>query len=173
MNAAPRLETERMVLRQWREDDFEPFCVFYEKDPFSWYMGGLLSRDDAWRRMAMLSGHWSLRGYGFYAAEEKSSGLLAGFVGPWLPEGWPEREIGWATFAPFRGRGYAVEAAQAVRAHLYRDLKWPTLISIIHPINIGSQSVARRLGCVFEKMMAHRGADVQIYRHPAPQTLAV
>lgn len=171
MTAAPRLESERLVLRQWRADDFEPFAAFYEKDPFSWYMGGLLSRDDAWRRMATIVGHWSLRGYGQYAVEERASGALTGFVGIWHPEGWPEAELGWATFAAFRGRGYAAEAAVAVREHIYRDLKWPTLISIIHPINVGSQKVARRLGCTLEKSIPLRGADVDVHRHPPPSAL--
>ena len=43
---------------------------------------------EAWRSMAMVVGHWSLRGFGLWAIEERESGRLAGRVGCWQPEGW-------------------------------------------------------------------------------------
>ncbi len=48
-----------------------------------------MTRDEAWRNMALVLGHWQLRGFGLWAVEDRASGLLAGRVGCWRPEGWP------------------------------------------------------------------------------------
>ena len=55
----------------------------------------------------MMVGHWSLRGYGLWAAEERSSGVLVGRIGFWNPEGWPGFELGWMLRRSFWGQGYA------------------------------------------------------------------
>ena len=69
--------------------------------------------------MALVLGHWQLRGFGLWAVEERATGMLAGRVGCWQPEGWPGLEIGWALRREFWGRGYATEAAQSVMADAF------------------------------------------------------
>src|SRR5207247_1269265 len=66
-----------------------------------------------WRNAAVISGHWALHGFGMFAVEEKSSSRYIGRVGPWCPPGWPGFEVGWGIDSECRGKGYAVEAAQA------------------------------------------------------------
>ena len=72
-----------------------------------------MTRSEAWRNMAMVLGHWQLRGFGLWAVEEQERGVLAGRVGCWQPEGWPGLEIGWTLRRSFWGMGYATEAARA------------------------------------------------------------
>jgi RimJ/RimL family protein N-acetyltransferase len=168
----PVLETERLRLREWREADLPAYAEFWADEATARFVGGACARDDAWRRMAMLIGHWVLRGYGMWAVEEKSSGRLAGYCGPWNPEGWAEREIGWGLVKTFHGRGYATEAARRARDFAYRELGWPTAVSYIAPENIPSQRVAERLGAMLERTGELRGHPVGIYRHPAPGTLS-
>ncbi|HKK35900.1 MAG TPA: GNAT family N-acetyltransferase, partial [Paracoccaceae bacterium] len=105
----PELETERLRLRAPSEADFEPFAAFYATER-SRFVGGPLPRGKVWRSHAALVGHWALRGYGWWSLEERATGALAGRVGLFHPEGWPEPEIGWTLFDGFEGRGYATEA---------------------------------------------------------------
>ncbi len=111
--------------------------------------------------MALVLGHWQLRGFGLWAVEERATGLLAGRVGCWQPEGWPGLEIGWAFRREFWGRGYATEAAQMVLVDtLFPSAASTRLISLIHPQNERSIAVALRLGM-------RREQDTEIMGHPA------
>jgi RimJ/RimL family protein N-acetyltransferase len=162
------LETVRLRLRPWREEDLDPFAAFCADEESRRYLGGVSGRPDAWRSMAVIVGHWTLRGYGIWVIEDKATGAFAGYSGLWSPEGWPGQEVTWSVCAAFRRRGYAVEAAQRARDFAYDELKWPTAVSIIHPDNTASQRVAARLGAAIEKRTELRGSPVDIYRHPGP-----
>src|SRR6186713_3440761 len=107
----PALETERLRLRAWGEEDHGPFADFCASEATARFMGGPCSREDAWRRIAIQIGHWALRGYGSWVLEEKTSGDWVGYSGLWRPEGWPEPEVMWGLAADAQGRGYATEAA--------------------------------------------------------------
>jgi RimJ/RimL family protein N-acetyltransferase len=167
----PTLETERLRLRAWREEDLEPYALFCANDATARFLGGTCNREDAWRRIAMLVGHWALRGYGNWAIEEKATGRWVGYSGLWKPEGWPEPEVMWGLAADCHGRGYATEAARRARDFAYRELGWRTVISCIAPANEPSQRVAGRLGARRERDMELRGSQVGIYRHPGPEAL--
>jgi RimJ/RimL family protein N-acetyltransferase len=168
----PVIETERLSLRGWREGDLPAFAEFWADEDTARFVGGTCSREQAWRLMAMYVGHWVLRGYGLWALEEKASGRLAGYCGPWNPEGWPEPEIGWGLLKAFHGRGYATEAAQRARDFAYRELGWPTAVSYIAAENAASQRVAARLGAAFERAGELQKKPVGLYRHPPPGALS-
>jgi len=168
----PVIETERLILRGWREADFEPFARIYADPDEALHIGGVHTRDDAWRRMACYLGHWALRGYGHWALEEKTTGAFAGWSGLWSPEGFPGREVAWTLMPEKRGRGLAVEAGRRVRAFAYDTLGWNTVISLIHPDNAASIRVAEKLGARFERLTPFRGADCAIYRHPSARGFA-
>jgi len=74
--------------------------------------------------MAMLVGHWSLRGFGSWAVEERVTGNFLGRVGLHFPDGWPDREVNWAFARQYWGKGFAFEAAQATLAHAFNSLHW-------------------------------------------------
>jgi RimJ/RimL family protein N-acetyltransferase len=169
--AIPVIETARLRLRGWRESDLDSFAAFWADAQTAYFVGGAKSREESWRALAMQLGHWSLRGYGLFALEEKASGAFAGWCGPYAPEGWPEPEIGWALAKPFHGRGYATEAARAARDFAYASLGWSTAISLIDPDNRPSLRVAERLGARRCGAFHLRGVDVDVYRHPGPQSL--
>lgn len=158
------LETERLVLRQCQFDDFEPYCAFYASER-SRYRGGPLDRLGAWQTFAAESGHWSLRGYGAFAVEEKQTGAFCGMVGPTCAEGWPEPEISWLMMDGFEGRGYAHEAAHASLQHVFSRLGWTTAISLIMAGNERSMALAERLGATFERNYDFFGSPAVIYRH--------
>ncbi len=164
----PRLETPRFLLREYRETDFEDFSAFYDTER-SRFIGGPLTREMAWRGLATHLGHWALRGYGFWAVEDKATGAFCGHVGLWFPEGWYAPEIGWVMMQHAEGRGVAYEAALAARAHAYDTLGWTTAVSMIDPGNARSVRLAQRLGCRHEGLFTHsRLGPMQIWRHPPP-----
>lgn len=168
----PRLETERLILRAPTEADVDQDAAFYATEAAR-FVGGPKRRDETWRTVAMLLGHWVMRGYGFWSLEDKITGAYLGRTGLWFPEAWPEPEIGWTLMPHATGRGYATEAAQAARAHAYDILGWSTAISLIDPANTASQAVARRLGAQPERDYDHPAfGRVTIWRHLAPDALA-
>lgn len=165
---APELETERLRLRYWREDDWQPLATFFAEPEATNIMGGVNDAGFAWRVIACHVGHWQWRGYGMWAVEQKSDATLAGFCGPWHPADWPEMELGWSLLAEYRGRGLATEAARAARASIYNDIGAATLVSYIDPDNKDSIAVAERLGCRFEgEMSLPNGKPARAYRHPS------
>jgi RimJ/RimL family protein N-acetyltransferase len=113
--------------------------------------------------MAMLAGHWQLRGYGMRAVEERATGALVGRVGLHYPEGWPDREVAWALARPFWGRGYAAEAARAALDEAFGRLHWSRAISLIDPQNTRSIRLAERLGEHLEGQATVRGHRVAVY----------
>ena len=143
-------ETERLLLRQWQEKDFGPFADYYADPETARFVGGVQDADQAWRRMASLIGHWALRGYGYWAVEEKGSGLFVGSVGLWRSPGWPELELGYWLVREGQGKGYATEAGAAARDAAFEALGADTLVSYIDPENEPSKRVAERLGARYE-----------------------
>lgn len=146
LTESPLLETERLFLRGWTESDFEPYARMMADADVARFIGGVMTRNSAWRSMAAIVGHWALRGYGFWVVERKSDRAFLGRVGLWQPEGWPALEVGWGLDRPHWGQGYATEAAQATFDHGFRTQPVSRLISLIAPDNTASQRVAARLG---------------------------
>lgn len=141
------LETDRLLLRQWRESDFEPYAEICADAEVMRYLGGkAFSRLEAWRHMAFIIGHWQLLGYGHFAVEEKATGKFVGRLGFLNPAGWPAFEIGWTLGRDSWGKGYATEGARRALEYAFDELDKSHVISLIHPENEASKRVARRLG---------------------------
>lgn len=159
------LDTERLVLRPFRAEDAEPYAALCADPEVMRYLGdrGVLSREDAWRQLAMLVGHWQLRGFGMWAVEERVTGAFVGRVGLHFPEGWPDREVGWALTRAHWGKGYAFEAASAAIRHAFATLAWPRIISLIDARNDRSLRLATRLGERHEADVMVRGHQVRLY----------
>lgn len=171
MTPIPTLETERLILRAHRESDIETEVAFFASDR-SEFVGGPLERPQVWRAVAGILGHWYLRGFGFFAIEEKASGAYVGRAGPWFPDGWPEPEIGWSLMNGFEGKGFAYEAAMAARDYAYKTLGWTTAISLMNPANTRSAKLAERMGAVYEADWTHPTYGHTIYyRHPSRDAL--
>lgn len=165
MTAIPILETERLILRAPKADDFEAHAEFMASDR-SRMAGGPVNRNDAWKAMALVIGHWTMRGYGSWHAEEKSSGELIGCFGFWHPEGVLEREIGWVAYDGFEGMGYAFEASKYLLEYARNSMGWPPPISVIAPDNIRSIALAERLGAHYEQdWVSPSGKQSVIFRH--------
>lgn len=167
-----RLETERLILRQWTSADAAPFAEMCADAELMRFVGGVMDRTNAWRRMAAYVGHWTLHGYGTFALQSKATGDLVGYSGIYDPAGWPEREINWGLRRSYLGQGFVSEAARRVRDHAYDDLGFATIASCIDLENAPSIGVARRLNCRLDRTVRFQGRDVGVFRHLAPSARA-
>jgi RimJ/RimL family protein N-acetyltransferase len=161
------LQTERLTLRPFEESDFEAYAEMCADPEVMRYLsatGAILSREDAWRQLALFAGHWSLRGFGMWALVERETGEFVGRAGLHFPEGWPAREVGWTLRRKSWGKGYATEAARAAARHAFDVLGWPSLISLVHPENQRSARVAERLGMRLDRLADFRGTLHCFYR---------
>src|SRR6476661_1092271 len=152
---ASEVRTARLLLRRWRPEDATPMAAI-NRDP---EVTRFLYRpvDDATVRgfHGAMVAHWEQHGFGAWAVEvadgEALDGRMIGFVGlgyppPFLRDVQGRPELGWRLERESWGRGYATEAALAARDDALGRLGATDLMSIIHPDNERSQSVARKLG---------------------------
>jgi RimJ/RimL family protein N-acetyltransferase len=158
------LETERLVLRMWREEDFDAYAQICADEEVMRYLGGkTFDRTEAWRHMAFIVGHWHLLGYGHWAVEEKATGRMIGRLGFLNPAGWPGFEIGWTLARDSWGKGYATEGARRALRYAFTEMGRDHVISLIHPENKASIRVAERLGERLEGEAEIFGIGVLVY----------
>jgi len=158
------LETERLLLRWIRESDFDQYAPMCRDPEVMRYLGGQVLNDfEVWRQMASFMGHWYFRGYGVWAVEEKSTGIVIGRIGFMNPIGWPSFELGWTLARESWGKGYATEGARRALQYAFTELGRDHVISLIAPANIASARVAQRLGEKVEGQTELLGKEVLIY----------
>ena len=162
-----RLETDRLVLRMFVDEDLGAYySICSDPDVMEFIgQGKTMNRLDTWRQIAVMLGHWQLRGYGSWAIEEKTSGKLVGRVGFINPADWPGLEIGWALGRSSWGRGYATEAARAALQYGFRTFGFSRVISLIHRENARSIRVSERLGGVEDGATELLGMRVLVYAY--------
>lgn len=150
MYECPTVETERLLLRPFCENDLDRHYEIHASPEVraSLHIPDSFDREQAWNGMTRHLGQWALRNSGQWAVERKDTGELIGRAGTHRPERpeWPGLEIGW-TFDPAHwGHGYATEAGGASVNWAFANHDDPQLFSVILPENAASQAVATRLG---------------------------
>ena len=147
---APVVETERLVLRPFREADLDAYTgVLQTPEVRRWlHLPDDIGREQAWQQIAQWTGQWELRNTGQWAVEERATGAFVGRAGSHRPEraGWPGIEIGWTLHPAHWGKGYATEAGSAARDWVFAHHDVDAIYSCILADNLASQAVARRLG---------------------------
>ncbi len=143
------LETERLILRPPKPEDFEPWAAFMADEQAARFIGGVQPRPLVWRGICVMAGAWTLFGFAMFSVIEKATGRWIGRLGPWQPESWPGTEIGWGLVRAVWGRGYATEGATAAMDWAFATLGWTDVIHCIDARNVASQRVAARLGSRF------------------------
>jgi RimJ/RimL family protein N-acetyltransferase len=149
----PVIETERLIMRGHRLDDFEASAALWADPEVTRFISGKPStREESWSRLLRHVGHWALLGFGYWALEDKASGRFVGEVGfadfkrliePPL-DGIPE--IGWVIAPSLHGRGLATEAVRAASAWGLKHFGPVRTACLIHPENGASIRVARKCG---------------------------
>tara|TARA_R110002110_G_scaffold61931_3_gene173318 strand:+ start:208 stop:762 length:555 start_codon:yes stop_codon:yes gene_type:complete len=144
------LKTDRLVLRPWRNDDFEAFAAMSADPQVMRYLIPLNSRAESDAVATTLKAYIETNGFGFWAMEIPGIAPFIGFtgllrVGSAMPFA-PAVEVGWRLARPHWGKGYASEAARAALAFGFDTLELDEIVSMTVPANKRSQSVMQRIG---------------------------
>ena len=151
-SAERRVETERLVLRRWRDEDLDAYAAMNADPEVMRYIGDghVHGRAEAAVSLARIRQEWSTHGFGRWAVELRSTGTFAGFCGVGFLKAFPdlagEPEIGWRLPRALWGAGYATEAAIASRDDFFRRTGYDHLISLSQPGNAASQRIMEKLG---------------------------
>jgi len=145
------IETERLIIRPWRESDRAEYLASCNTEVVTANLGGPARVEDIDASLARISKCQEDNGFCFWAVERKSDGLFLGYCGlkrSNLPETPFEDdvEIGWRLREDAWGHGYASEAAEAVLAWAWENLDAPRVVSFTIPANRASQRVMERIG---------------------------
>ncbi len=146
------IETERLVLRRWREADREPYVAMMLDPQVSDWLGGPFTAEEALARIERNEAALAQHGYGRMAMERREDGRLIGYCGLMpIADDLPFDggfEVGWSLARTGWGQGYASEAARAVFADGFTRLGVSEILAFTGEKNLRSQAVAGRLGMV-------------------------
>lgn len=164
----PALETERLLLRPWRDADVRAYArIIRDPEVLRYWGSGVryrvkraaaalvaaVSDIEASRALAALNRHWQRHGFGMWAVEEKDSGALIGSVGLTALHDWSADqanvEVGWLLARSAWGRGFAVEAGRPSLAYAFDELGVPRIVNVTLAANERGKRTAQRLGLAF------------------------
>ena len=145
------IETERLILRDWREDDIGPFLRHTNTPAVMRWLGGVRSEADQQEAIARIMRWQTERGFTFWAVQRKADGELLGFCGLKIADtaGSPiegMHEIGWRLREDVWGQGYAKEAAIASLDFAFGTLGADRVVAITFAPNEPSWGLMERLG---------------------------
>jgi len=154
------INTKRLILRPWTEEDLEPFAKLNADARVREYFPGLLSRQESDASVKLASEHIQRCGWGFWAASLVETGEFIGFIGledvyfsaPFNKSA-SAVEIGWRLAFNHWGKGYATEGALAALKYGYETLGLEEIVSFTAVANQRSRHVMEKIG------MHHRPED--------------
>ncbi len=158
------LETERLFLRQFTADDAAFILELVNEPSFIQNIGdrGVRTLSDAVRYIeAGPVASYARNGFSLYLVQLKESGESIGMCGLIKRAALEDVDIGYAFLPRFWSKGYAVEAARAVKEQA-RGLGLKRLVAIVDPANQGSIRVLEKLGLVFEKWIKLSADDIDL-----------
>jgi RimJ/RimL family protein N-acetyltransferase len=146
------IETERLRLRDWREEDVAPFIRHTNTEPVMRWLGGVVSEARLRQVVEDRLMRWQReRGFTFWVVERKADDDLLGFCGLKIADtgGSPVEglhEVGWRLREDAWGQGYAKEAAIASLDFAFDRLGAGQVIAITYSQNAASWGLMERLG---------------------------
>jgi RimJ/RimL family protein N-acetyltransferase len=152
--APDTLETERLVLRQWRDDDREPFARMNADSRVMEYFPSALTREESDALVDRIELHWRTHGFGLYAVDHKVAARnechFIGFIGLARPsfeiDFTPCIEIGWRLDTSAWGHGFATEGARAAADCAIGPQGLDEIVSFTSVGNARSRRVMEKIG---------------------------
>jgi RimJ/RimL family protein N-acetyltransferase len=144
------LETERLLVRDWVDDDFESFAALNADARVMEHFPAVSSRDRSDMFAKRIQLDLDRNGVGFYAVEVKATSRFIGFIGlssiGFQAAFSPAVQVGWRLAFGAWGQGYASEAAKACFAHGFGELGLDEIVSFTTRRNERSIAVMERIG---------------------------
>lgn len=174
MTDIPVIETDRLLLRDFRPDDLDAMTAMWAMPEVVRFIGGTpLSREQSWQRLVRQIGMWHIMGFGFWAIIEKSSGALVGEGGfhemrrTLTPSIENTMEAGWGLIPEAQGRGYASEALSAMLDWAKATHPGQPITCIIDEDNEASLNFARKHGFEEFAKAQYAGSEVKVLKKKA------
>lgn len=165
------VETERLLLRKWNDEDAARVGQIYAKpEVMEFIPGGVWSANRTARAIARMRELDSEHGFGFYPVVVKDLGKVIGHCGLGLLEQTPEIEVAYILDSPYWGRGYATEAARAIMTHAFLRLNISRIVAVAFPENARSIGVMRSVGMTPVGLARHFGAMLVKYEATKEET---
>lgn len=157
----PRIETERLLLRTYKQDDLETVYLL-ASDPYVTHFfpaRPAVDREDVLSSLPRRNERWQKQGFGQFGVFEKKTEKLIGYCGLQYLDNTPEVEIYYGFFHDHWGKGLATEAAKAVLKFGFEQAKLERIVGVTHPENIASQKVLLNIGLKREKTARFYGEE--------------
>jgi RimJ/RimL family protein N-acetyltransferase len=170
---APRLVTARLVLRAHESRDLDAVAAMWADAGVVRHIGGTPStRQESWARILSYAGLWPVRGYGYWAVEERATGRFVGdagiadFARELTPPVYEPPEAGWVLSPAAQGKGYATEAMRAVLTWADANLCASRVTCMLDEANAASLNVGRKCGFHSYGHAHYRGSPVLLWARP-------
>ena len=159
------LETERLSLQHLTAGDAE-FLIELLNDPsFIRNIGdrGVRTVQDAHAYVQNgPAASYAKNGFGLDLVILKDTGEPIGICGLIKRPTLDDVDIGYAYLPRYWSKGYAVEAASAVKQYAQAVIGLKRLVAIVDPLNLGSIRVLEKIGFTFEKMVKLSADDIEL-----------
>lgn len=165
------IETSRLLLRDWREEDIIPFAGINKDEQVMEYFLKKLTDEESFDFYRRIRDEFEHCGYGLYAVESKAERRFLGYVGfhniNFDVDFAPGVEIGWRLSADVWGKGYATEAAVACLEYGKSQLRLNEILSFTSLLNERSERVMQKIGMKKIKEFGHPlvAVDNPLHRH--------
>lgn len=147
-----KLETERLILRQWKDSDLKVFARLNSCEKVMRYFPKPLTQLESDKLAQTLSELITKNSWGVWALEEKNSREFIGFTGlkptPDYLKFSPSIEVLWRLDSKYWHKGYATEAAKKSLEFAFNTIQVKSVVSYTSTINTPSQKVMQRIGMV-------------------------
>ncbi len=166
-----QLETQRLIMRQWRDVDIQPFAAMNRDTRIMEYFPFFLDQEESAAMIKIFAERMQQQGFLYLPVIEKATGTFAGMVNlapvSFEAHFTPAFEIGWRLAFNFWGKGYASEAAKKLIEYGFNELNLGEIVSFTAIGNKRSSAVMERIGMAFEGEFDHPGLpqENQLRRH--------
>jgi RimJ/RimL family protein N-acetyltransferase len=144
------IDTPRLLLREWRDEDLEPFSLLNADERVCEFLGKTFTPEESRAMIERYQAHFREHGFGIWAVEVKHGPAFIGYTGLWIQSFQahftPCIEIGWRLSFEYWGKGYATEAAKAVLNHAFTQLGIDEIVAFTVPKNGRSRAVMEKIG---------------------------
>jgi ribosomal-protein-alanine N-acetyltransferase len=140
------LETERLILRPYREDDLDDLATLLADPDVTRFLSYSRprSREETAEKLHNILQHWRRHGFGIFVLLDRADGRFAGHCGV------ADAELAYCLVKRSWGRGLATEAVRAVLRHAFERVGLPRVVGVAMAENVASQRVMAKSGMTLQ-----------------------